>query len=234
MSEPRLHLVLAPQVVQGGLGYVHPPETHKTSHTANFKSHWHQFCTLFLFTTKSELLSPNPKSLTRGQSQLWHRVKVDSGMGLPMVNMLKTTLEWTYGELQSTLAQISQFFGYRYFLFQWVADSDVPAVHRGTGTLTKLKRAIHSHSKVFHLLVSVQDRWYIGTDPDLTPYLTNDEPFLRQCRTTVQKSVYRVCHTSQIKDQLKFATAFTTYRQCFGSGLNPDSIRSLDLNSESG
>jgi hypothetical protein len=29
VSEARLHLVLAPQVVQGGLRYVHPPDTHK-------------------------------------------------------------------------------------------------------------------------------------------------------------------------------------------------------------
>jgi hypothetical protein len=26
---------------------------------------------------------PNPKSLTGGESRLWHRVKVDSGIGLP-------------------------------------------------------------------------------------------------------------------------------------------------------
>jgi hypothetical protein len=26
---------------------------------------------------------PNPKSLTGGQSRLWHRVKVDSGKGMP-------------------------------------------------------------------------------------------------------------------------------------------------------
>jgi hypothetical protein len=31
------------------------------------------------------------------QSRLWHRVKVDSGIGLPnvMVNVLESTLEWT-------------------------------------------------------------------------------------------------------------------------------------------
>ncbi len=37
----------------------------------------------------------NPKSLTRGKSRLWHRVKVDSGIGLAMENVLESTLEWT-------------------------------------------------------------------------------------------------------------------------------------------
>ncbi len=27
--------------------------------------------------------------------ELWHRVKVASGIGLPMVNVLESTLEWT-------------------------------------------------------------------------------------------------------------------------------------------
>ncbi len=29
------------------------------------------------------------------KSQLWRRVKVDSGIGLPIVNVLESTLEWT-------------------------------------------------------------------------------------------------------------------------------------------
>jgi hypothetical protein len=33
--------------------------------------------------------------LTGGKSQLWRRVKVDSGIGLPMVNVLESTLELT-------------------------------------------------------------------------------------------------------------------------------------------
>jgi hypothetical protein len=39
---------------------------------------------------------PNPKSLVGELSRLWHRVKVDSGIGLPVVNVLESTLEWTY------------------------------------------------------------------------------------------------------------------------------------------
>ncbi len=39
----------------------------------------------------------NPKSLAGGKSRLWHRVKVDSGIGLPkaMVNVFESTLENT-------------------------------------------------------------------------------------------------------------------------------------------
>jgi hypothetical protein len=48
---------------------------------------------------KSARLRPNPKSLTGGYSRLWHRVKVDSDIGLPMVLLLESTLEWTYGEV---------------------------------------------------------------------------------------------------------------------------------------
>jgi hypothetical protein len=36
---------------------------------------------------------PNPKFLTGGKSRLWHKVKVDSGIGLPMVNVLESTME---------------------------------------------------------------------------------------------------------------------------------------------
>jgi hypothetical protein len=42
------------------------------------------------------------RSETRGQIQsprLWHRVKVDSGIGLPMVSMSESTLDWTSGEV---------------------------------------------------------------------------------------------------------------------------------------
>ncbi len=39
---------------------------------------------------------PNPKKgLTGGKSCLWHKVKVDSGIGFPIVNVLESTLEWT-------------------------------------------------------------------------------------------------------------------------------------------
>jgi hypothetical protein len=34
-------------------------------------------------------------TLAYGLGRLWHRVKVDSGIGLPMVNVLELTLEWT-------------------------------------------------------------------------------------------------------------------------------------------
>ncbi len=40
----------------------------------------------------------NPKSLTGGWSRLRHRVKVDSGIGFLMVNVLGSTLEWTLGD----------------------------------------------------------------------------------------------------------------------------------------
>ncbi len=35
------------------------------------------------------------RPLTGGLSRLWHRVKIDSGIGLPMVNVLESTLERT-------------------------------------------------------------------------------------------------------------------------------------------
>jgi hypothetical protein len=44
-------------------------------------------------------LRPNSKSLPGGESRLWHRVKVDSGIGLSTVNVLESTLEWTKGEV---------------------------------------------------------------------------------------------------------------------------------------
>jgi hypothetical protein len=55
-------------------------------------------CTLcfILYNSAESRQRPNPKSLTVGKSRLWHRVKVDSGIGLPMVNVSESTLEWTY------------------------------------------------------------------------------------------------------------------------------------------
>ncbi len=41
------------------------------------------------------LQRPNPKSLTGGKSRLGLRVKVDSGIVLPMVHVLESTLEST-------------------------------------------------------------------------------------------------------------------------------------------
>jgi hypothetical protein len=41
-------------------------------------------------------------SLTGGSSRLRHRVKVDSGIGLLMVNVLESTLEWTLGDVIDT------------------------------------------------------------------------------------------------------------------------------------
>jgi hypothetical protein len=37
-------------------------------------------------------LGLNPKSLTGGESRLWHRDKVDSGIGLLMLNVLESTM----------------------------------------------------------------------------------------------------------------------------------------------
>jgi hypothetical protein len=60
---------------------------------------------------------PNPKSLTGGSSRLWHRVKVDSGIGLPMVNVLESTLHgvtsWLrYSQLQHRVRYTMFFFGF--------------------------------------------------------------------------------------------------------------------------
>ncbi len=34
-------------------------------------------------------------TLAQNQDRFWHRVRVDSGIGLAMVNVLESTLEWT-------------------------------------------------------------------------------------------------------------------------------------------
>jgi hypothetical protein len=50
----------------------------------------------------SSLPEVKSKVPDEGYSRLWHRAKVDSGVGLPMVNVLESTLELTYvyGESQ--------------------------------------------------------------------------------------------------------------------------------------
>jgi hypothetical protein len=52
---------------------------------------YHKKATHFDYT----ILRPNPKSLTEGKNTLWY--KVDSGIGLPLVNVLESTLASTYG-----------------------------------------------------------------------------------------------------------------------------------------
>jgi hypothetical protein len=52
------------------------------------------FCPMKVFVGQ-KCQRPNPKSLAGGESRLWHRIKVDSGIGFSMVNVLESTLEWT-------------------------------------------------------------------------------------------------------------------------------------------
>ncbi len=53
----------------------------------------HTFCMLFFSILLAAFSFHN---FIHPVQQLWHRIKVDSGIGLTMVNVLKSTLEWTY------------------------------------------------------------------------------------------------------------------------------------------
>ncbi len=77
-----------------GLGRVEPNKT--TARKAGTSSHpefpWNRAKQLsFYFSTRGLIQSP----WLVGKSRFWHRVKVDSCIGLPMVNVLESTLEWT-------------------------------------------------------------------------------------------------------------------------------------------
>ncbi len=69
-------------------------------------------------------LRPNPKSLTGGLSQLWHRIKVDSDIGLPMVNAKcvwvdsEVDIRWGFSQLRHRVSNTMFFSGFG-LLFVW-------------------------------------------------------------------------------------------------------------------
>ncbi len=84
--------------------------------TVRFQSHCSKF--LHLCCTKAKLLVTD-----WGLNRLWHRVKVDCSIGLPMVHVLESTLESTYGEFKVYYGRIPD----TKFLFEYSLREHKPS-----------------------------------------------------------------------------------------------------------